>query len=78
LKTDSQTNFLFLAAILPKNYPDFYNRFEKVLRDCNIKFAFLPKSKDVWAAAHMPIQIELNKFIRFVYNSSYQKTKKYF
>jgi len=45
--TDSQTNFLYLADTLPKNYPDFYNRFEKVLTDCNINFALLPKTKDV-------------------------------
>ncbi len=75
--TDSQTNFLYLAYTLAKNYPDFYIRFEKVLTDCNIEFALLPNTKDVWAVDYMPIQTDLNKFVRFTYNPSYLQTKKH-
>ena len=75
--TDSQTNFLYLANTLPTKYPDFYKRFESVLKDCNIPFNFLPQTKDVWAVDYMPIQTDLNKFVRFVYNPSYLQTKKY-
>ncbi|MBS1571209.1 MAG: agmatine deiminase family protein [Bacteroidetes bacterium] len=76
--TDSQTNFLYLADTLPTKYPDFYKRFEKVLTDCNINFALLPNTKDVWAVDYMPIQTELNKFVRFLYLPSYlTKYKKY-
>lgn len=75
--TDSQTNFLYLADILPTKYPDFYKRFENVLRECNIEFTLLPNTKDVWAVDYMPIQTDLNKFVRFVYNPSYLQTKKY-
>ena len=73
---DSQTNFLYLADCLPKKYPDFYKSFEKVLRDSNIKFTLLTKTKDVWAVDYMPIQIDLKKFVRFTYNPSYLQTKK--
>jgi len=75
--TDSQTNFLYLADTLPKKYSGFYNRFEKVLNECNITFSLLAQTEDVWAVDYMPIQIDLNKFIRFVYNPSYLQTKKY-
>lgn len=74
---DSQTNFLYLADTLPTKYPDFFKRFECVLKDCNIPFDFLPQTKDVWAVDYMPIQTDLNKFVRFVYNPSYLQTKKY-
>lgn len=74
--TDNQTNFLYLADTLPKNYPDFYKRFEKILVENNIEFALLPKTKDIWAVDYMPIQTELNKFVRFVYNPSYLQTNK--
>jgi agmatine deiminase len=74
---DNKTNFLYLADTLPKNYPDFYQQFEKVLNQCNISFNLLPQTKDVWAFDFMPIQIELNKFVRFVYNPSYLQSKKY-
>ena len=75
--TDSQTNFLYLADTLPTKYPDFFKRFESALKVCNIPFDFLPQTKDVWAVDYMPIQTDLNKFIRFVYNPSYLQTKKY-
>lgn len=75
--TDRQTNFLYLADTLPTKYPDFHKRFENVLKDCNIPFDFLPQTKDVWAVDYMPIQTDLNNFVRFVYNPSYLQTKKY-
>lgn len=74
---DSQTNFLYLADTLPINYADFYKRFENVLGECKIPFDFLPQTKDVWAVDYMPIQTDLNKFVRFFYNPSYLQTKKY-
>ena len=58
--TDSQTNLLYLADTLPKNYPIFYERFEKLLIENKINFKLLPNTKDVWAVDYMPIQIELN------------------
>lgn len=74
---DSKTNFLYLADTLPKNYRSFFQQFEKVLNDCNINFELLPQTKDVWAVDYMPIQIDINKFVRFVYNPSYLQSKKY-
>lgn len=74
--TDSQTNFLYLADTLPKKYPCFYKRFKKVLTNCNINFSLLPNTKDVWAVDYMPIQADLNKFVRFAYDPSYLQTKK--
>lgn len=75
--TDSQTNFLYLADTLSFKYADFFKQFEKVLTDCNIDFTLLPNTKDVWAVDYMPIQIDINKFVQFVYNPSYLQTKKY-
>jgi agmatine deiminase len=75
---DNKTNFLYLADTLPKNYTNFYNRFEKVLTECNVEFALLPTTKDVWVVDYMPIQTDVNKFVRFLYRPSYlTKYKKY-
>ena len=74
---DHQTNFLYLADTLPTKYPDFYKRFETVLRKYDIRFDLLPGTKDVWAVDYMPIQTDRNKFVRFVYNPVYLRAKKY-
>lgn len=69
--SDSATNYLYLADTLPKVYPTFYHEFEKVLDACNINFQLLPQTKDVWAVDYMPVQIEKDKFVQFVYNPDY-------
>jgi agmatine deiminase len=73
--TDNETNHLYLADCLPKKQPIFFQRFEKVLNDCKIKFEFLPNTKDIWAVDFMPIQITKDKFVQFVYSPDYLNTK---
>jgi agmatine deiminase len=74
---DSQTNFLYLADTLPNKYPDFFKRFEKVLKEDKIPFQFLPNTEDVWAVDYMPIQINEENFVQFTYNPDYLQSKKY-
>ena len=68
---DQQTNFLYLADSLPKLYPSFHARFEKLLNQCSISSALIPNTNDVWAVDYMPIQVQENSFIQFVYNPDY-------
>jgi agmatine deiminase len=73
--TDQQTNFLFLADSLPTLYPSFYSRFQKVLNQYGITPSLLPNTNDVWAVDYMPIQIEEDSFIQFVYDPDYLISK---
>ena len=73
--TDQQTNFLYLADSLPKLYPSFYARFEKILIQCRITPALLPNTNDVWAVDYMPIQIQEDLFVQFVYDPDYLVSK---
>lgn len=73
---DSETNFIYLADSLPIMYPDFYKRFEKLLKECDIETALLPDTKDVWAVDYMPIQINKDKYVRFLYCPPYLKKDK--
>lgn len=68
---DHQTNFIYLSDILPTEHPEFFKRFEAVLNECKIPFAFLPNTKDIWAADFMPIQTQQNEFIQFRYEPDY-------
>ena len=73
---DDQTNKLFLADCLPKKYPDFFRDLEKVLQKCELEYALLPNTKDIWARDYMPVQIGESQFIQFIYDPDYLKTKK--
>lgn len=75
--TDKETNTLYLADILPKLNPDFFSRFISVLDECKIQHSIIPHTKDIWAVDYMPIQIDINNFIRFIYNPQYLQTIKY-
>jgi agmatine deiminase len=68
---DHTTNFLYLSDILPAEHPEFFKRFEKVLNDCGIPFAFLPGTKDIWAKDFMPVQTSQDEFIQFRYEPDY-------
>ena len=68
---DNQTTFLYLADTLEKNYPGFFARFVKTLAELKIPFDILPGTKDVWVVDYMPIQIEKDKLVQFVYNPDY-------
>ena len=75
--TDNQTNKLSLfIRLLAKQTTKFFQRFEKVFADCNIKFQFLPHTKDIWAIDFMPVQISKDKFVEFTYNPDYLQPKK--
>ena len=69
--TDQQSNFLYLSEWLPKCHPTFYGEFEKVLQQYNINFKQLSNTNDIWAVDFMPIQIEKDKFLQFVYRPDY-------
>lgn len=69
--TDRETNFLYLSDLLPKEYPEFFKRFETVLNELGIPFEFLPDTKDIWAVDYMPVQTRKNEFIQFRYEPDY-------
>ena len=74
---DNETNKLFLADCLPEKQPEFFPRFQNVLKDCNISVHLLPDTKDIWAVDYMPVQISKDKFVQFAYNPDYLQLKKY-
>jgi agmatine deiminase len=68
---DHLTNKLYLSGILPTEHPEFFKRFEAVLKECGIPFAFLPGTKDIWAKDFMPVQTREDEFIQFRYEPDY-------
>jgi agmatine deiminase len=74
---DSETNYLYLAGTLPTKFPEFAARFIRLLSAHKIAWEMLPHTKDVWAVDYMPIQTDLNRFVRFTYNPKYMQAKMY-
>lgn len=68
---DRQTNFVYIADSLSKQYPAFTKEFKERLSENGIHWGVLPGTKDVWAVDYMPIQVSVKKFVRFSYKPDY-------
>lgn len=76
---DNETNYLYLADSLNKpEFVPFLKRFTEQLETNNVQFSFLKDTKDIWAVDYMPIQIDVNEFVKFVYNPDYLRNSKSF
>jgi agmatine deiminase len=71
---DNETNLLYLADCLPKQNPVFAKDFKQLLDNNGINYRYLPNTKDIWAVDYMPLQLEVNSFVNFVYNPDYLQT----
>ena len=72
---DYQTNMVYLAKGL-KYYKPVYTNLLKALEKEGIPFGFLPgteSKKHIWARDYMPIQINGNSYLRYVYSPDYLK-----
>lgn len=75
--SEDQTNMLYLADCLPVKFPQFYSRFNHLLKTQGIQLNLLPGTKDVWVRDYMPVQTSADRFIQFRYDPDYLKPKKY-
>lgn len=75
--TDKDTNFLYLADCLPTKCPAFFEQLEHLLITHNVGYGLIPQTKDIWAVDYMPIQVDENDFVQFVYNPDYLQSKRW-
>lgn len=72
-KFESQSQIVYLSALLRSKYPQTCKRLTDILNRYNIPFAFLKGTKDIWCRDYMPIQTPSGKLIQFRYDPSYLK-----
>ena len=74
--TDKETNTVYLADGIRHYMPLAHNLLEALYRE-GIDMHFLRHTesrKHVWARDYMPIQLEENKLVQYVYNPDYLKS----
>lgn len=74
---NSESQVVYLSALLLEKYPETCNRLTDILNRHNIPFIFLEGTKDIWCRDYMPIQTPSGKFVQFKYNPSYLKDPAY-
>lgn len=74
---DSDSNKLFITDLLLNHHPAIA---KTIIATCclhGIEVGTVNHANDYWCRDFMPLQINKNKFVQFVYDPSYYKHKKY-
>lgn len=77
--TDNETNIIYFSEILKSDqrFSETCDKITEILDSCNIKYLFLPCTKDIWARDYMPIQVTEEKFIEYRYDPDYLQAVKH-
>ena len=67
--TDDKTNKVYFSKRL--TWSTSWKKLHKTLVDADIDFDLLDNTNDKWTRDYMPIQLEKEKFVAYVYNPDY-------
>lgn len=73
--TPTQTNHLFLSALLESQYPKFFQELKQILNKNAISFSLLDATADIWCRDYMPAQLSADEFLWFRFQPDYYGKK---
>lgn len=68
---DSDTNVVFVADTLERQFPDVYRGLASILNDHAIPLETIPGTRQVWCRDYMPVQVGEDQFVQFRYEPDY-------
>lgn len=71
--TDDQTNKVYFSERL--TWSTCWNELSRLLTKNKVPYELLKGTKDKWVRDYMPIQIEKDKFVSYVYNPDYLQSE---
>ncbi len=76
---DNEKNIIYFSDLIKseKKYKKTCEDITGLLDLFQIKYDFLPYTKDIWARDYMPIQVSKDKFIEYRYDPDYLQNVKY-
>lgn len=73
--SDFQTNTIYFSKWLQKYHKEVAIEITQILEKQGIKYFWLENTADYWARDYMPIQVNEQKFVQYVYQPDYLKGK---
>lgn len=74
--TDNETNTVYFSELLLKYLSEQCTAITDVLKKHKINYEFLKSTNDYFCRDYMPVQVERDKFVQFVFNPTSYFTKK--
>ena len=71
MKDPSESQVLYLSALLEYEYNFFFREFVDLLDELSIEWRMLEKTNEIWCRDFMPVQVAKNKFVQFIFNPDY-------
>ena len=76
--TENEKSKVIFSSLLERHYPKMYSELADILWSYHKGYGYLTHTKDYWVRDFMPIQMDENVFVKFVFNPDYlQDQKKY-
>ena len=76
--TENEKSKVIFSSLLARHYPKMYSELADILWSYHKGYGYLTHTKDYWVRDFMPIQMDENVFVKFVFNPDYlQDQKKY-
>ena len=76
--TENEKSKVVFSSLLERHYPKMYSELANILWSYHKGFGYVTHTKDYWVRDFMPIQMDEDVFVKFVYNPDYlQDQKKY-
>ena len=74
---ESESDKLFITDLLLSHYQIIAETITDICNLHNIEVSVVSNAKDYWCRDFMPLQVNKNKFVQFVFDPTYYKSKKY-
>ena len=74
---ESDSDKLFITDLLLSHYQIIAETITDTCNLYNIEVSVVSNAKDYWCRDFMPLQVNKNKFVQFVFDPTYYKSKKY-
>lgn len=76
--TELEKTKVIFSSLLCRHYPELYSQLSDILWDYHRGIGCVFNTKDYWVRDFMPIQMDENVFVKFIFNPDYlQDEKKY-
>lgn len=68
---DWETNTAVFADLLPRQFPELWDRLASILAEHSVAVRLLNGVRDIWARDFLPLQVTNNEFVQFRYRPDY-------
>ena len=68
---DYKANAVYMSVWIEKDYNEVYVALTKIFKKHHVAYGIIPATKDVWCRDYMPLQLDVDRSLYYVYRPDY-------